>query len=439
MNRQVLIAPTIVTARSVLVVLLLCAIVKPVSAADLTASSSLPKVNFHNGTQTIYQLKASTVNFELNNLTTGHTPFAVLNGASQGSINIGSADAGEGIDTGKANVGIGCNPNIDVSLCIARKTDPTIRLIQDVLSSSQSKWDLTANPTAFRIMYVNGGTTPLHLSADAPDGSFHMAANGDVGVGTQSPAFPLHVVRNFDSGTLARFQQTRPNKSVLVGFQNDAPASGFNSCGFDYLLNDDAGAKTVVRLVSSLTSTTANAATAAFQFQVLDNGVMGQTMKLQGNRVSIGTNASTDLLRVLNARCNGATWQNACSRDLKQDIVELSAEAAQQALADLNPVTYAYKAEPNDQRVGFIAEDAPALVSMPDGESLCAMDIVAVLTRVTQQQQATIASQQVRLDEKDREVAELQQRLAAQDAAIATILARLGEPVPTTVTAAANP
>lgn len=244
-------------------------------------------------------------------------------------------------------------------------------------------------------------------------------AAGDFGVGTTSPGFAFHCVRNFDSGTLARFQQTRADKAVLVGFQNDAPGSVFNSCGFDYLLNDAAGSKIASRIVCSYVDTTANAATAAFQFQVMNAGVTSQAMKIQGNRVSIGTNQSTDLLRVLNARCNGATWQNACSRELKQDITQLSIEEAKAALGGLAPVTYAYKAEPTDQRVGFIAEDTPALVSMPDGQSLCAMDIVAVLTRVTQEQEQELTALRER-------VAAQEARLAKQEAALQAVLARLG-------------
>ena len=45
---------------------------------------------------------------------------------------------------------------------------------------------------------------------------------------------------------------------------------------------------------------------------------------------------------------------------------------------------------PADRHVGFIAEDVPELVATPDRKSLAPMDIVAVLTKVLQDQQATI-------------------------------------------------
>jgi hypothetical protein len=44
-----------------------------------------------------------------------------------------------------------------------------------------------------------------------------------------------------------------------------------------------------------------------------------------------------------------------------------------------------------DKHVGFIAEDVPDLVATPDRKALSPMDIVALLTKVVQEQQKTIA------------------------------------------------
>ncbi len=40
--------------------------------------------------------------------------------------------------------------------------------------------------------------------------------------------------------------------------------------------------------------------------------------------------------------------------------------------------------------MGFIAEDVPELLATADGEALSAMDIIAALTRVVQEQQRRI-------------------------------------------------
>jgi hypothetical protein len=52
--------------------------------------------------------------------------------------------------------------------------------------------------------------------------------------------------------------------------------------------------------------------------------------------------------------------------------------------------------------VGFIAEDVPDLVAMPDRKGLSAMDVVAVLTKVVQQQQKTIAELQAKVEKLEK-------------------------------------
>jgi hypothetical protein len=102
------------------------------------------------------------------------------------------------------------------------------------------------------------------------------------------------------------------------------------------------------------------------------------------------------------------TWTNASSRELKDNIRDLPADAAAQTLASLKPVTFNYKTDAQWHHVGFIAEDVPDLVASPDRKGLSSMDIVAVLTRVVQEQRQQLANQ-------DRELMEQRQRLSAQE------------------------
>ena len=87
---------------------------------------------------------------------------------------------------------------------------------------------------------------------------------------------------------------------------------------------------------------------------------------------------------------SGGVWTDASSRELKQDIRELNSQEAMDTFMKLQPVTFSYKRAPEDQHVGFIAEDVPDLVASSDRKGLSAMDIVATLTKVVQQQQKTI-------------------------------------------------
>ena len=99
----------------------------------------------------------------------------------------------------------------------------------------------------------------------------------------------------------------------------------------------------------------------------------------------------------------GGVWTNASSRQYKKDIKELTGEEAMGALNGLRPVKFNYKANKEETHVGFIAEDAPALVATKDRKGMSPMDVVAVLTRVVQEQQKTIA-------ELSRKVAKLENR-----------------------------
>jgi hypothetical protein len=81
------------------------------------------------------------------------------------------------------------------------------------------------------------------------------------------------------------------------------------------------------------------------------------------------------------------------SRQLKDNIADLSLEEATNALSHLNPVRFSYKSDFSENlHVGFIAEDIPELLAAPDKRSIGALDVVAVLTKVVQQQQSAIAT-----------------------------------------------
>ena len=96
----------------------------------------------------------------------------------------------------------------------------------------------------------------------------------------------------------------------------------------------------------------------------------------------------------------GGVWTNASSRALKENIESLSADDALETLAELEPVQFNYRNDRGEGHIGFIAEDVPDLVAMQDRDGLSAMDIVAVLTKVVQEQQKKIAALEARLEQR---------------------------------------
>ena len=117
---------------------------------------------------------------------------------------------------------------------------------------------------------------------------------------------------------------------------------------------------------------------------------------------------------------NGGRLLDASSRALKrQDLRSLRPDAAMDALAGLEPVKpLRTPGPPENARVGFVAEDVPELVARPGRQTLSPLDIVAVLTKVVQEQQKVVQEQQ-------KAMAEQQRQVEAQRTALAELAARL--------------
>ena len=130
----------------------------------------------------------------------------------------------------------------------------------------------------------------------------------------------------------------------------------------------------------------------------------------------------------------GGVWTNASSRAYKENIKTLTGEEANQALDGLSPVKFNYKTDKEDRHVGFIAEDVPDLVATKDRKGLSPMDIVAVLTRVVQEQKNTISEQTNKLSEQTNMISALSKRLDAMQQEInrekgMNIVGSLGESI----------
>ena len=112
-------------------------------------------------------------------------------------------------------------------------------------------------------------------------------------------------------------------------------------------------------------------------------------MTLESNgRLTMGSGATCG---------TSGVWNNASSRDYKENITPLLEEDATAAIMALEPQTYKYK-EGGEHHVGFISEDVPDLLANDDRKTLSPMDIVAALTKVVQRQEMESKKQQERID-----------------------------------------
>jgi hypothetical protein len=111
------------------------------------------------------------------------------------------------------------------------------------------------------------------------------------------------------------------------------------------------------------------------------------------------------------AYCDGGAWVDGSSREVKENIAGLTSAEAMQAFEKLEPVKFNYKHAKEEPRLGFIAEDVPDLVAEKGRKGLSPMDMVAVLTKVVQEQQKALQEQQKEFQEQQRTLMELQEKI----------------------------
>ena len=125
--------------------------------------------------------------------------------------------------------------------------------------------------------------------------------------------------------------------------------------------------------------------------------VVNSTSNKSGTNLYLGSGAS----------CVNGVWTNKSSRTSKENIKELSSEDALLTFHKLQPVTYNYKTDKTESYVGFIAEDVPEMVAVNSRDGLSAMDMVAVLTKVVQEQDKKMSAKDIEIAEIKIEIKKL--------------------------------
>jgi hypothetical protein len=313
--------------------------------------------------------------FSIEDITAATVPFTVTGSAPTNSIFVDS--------TGR--VGFRTSTPV-LDLHVATSNTPAMRLEQNNSGGFTAQtWDVAGNEANFFVRDVTGGSRlPFRIRPGAPTSSIDIAASGKVGVGTASPASNLHV---FGASNTDVFVGVGEDPAGTTGTQSALTIGyGGNSLGLATGFFNVRPDSSAVAPNPSLRFFTANVQRAIIDFQ----GFFGLGVAAPAFPIDHSSGAHLTA---------GGVWTNASSRSLKQDIRDLGATEAVDTLKNLQPVTYAYKIDPNEHHVGFIAEDVPALVATPDRKSLSPMDIVGVLTKVVQQQQSTIDELKVRIDQ----------------------------------------
>jgi hypothetical protein len=221
------------------------------------------------------------------------------------------------------------------------------------------------NETGSEKLYIDNSDTISPLIYGEFDNHI-VTVHGKFGVGTKSPAFQMEI-------------ETTGENAIMLLDRTDGATSGFASFGD------------------------------SFAFGTVTNHPVSCLVN-SAIVMSLRTNGS--LLMSSGARCTSTgVWTNASSREYKENIQEISTDEAMDALERLNPVKYNYKKDKEEEYVGFISEDVPDLVASKDRKSMSAMDVVAVLTKVVQEQQKIAEEQQKTINQFKKKIDELEKKL----------------------------
>lgn len=287
-------------------------------------------------------------------------------------------------------------------------------------------WALPANSVLWKLDGpANAGV--MVFTAAAPSGSINVNQGGVSIRGGGFPSAKLHV------GTI--LSNTEPGEVLVDPGNPDADAAIYavnKSINTGVIVETmKVGGKSSLRLVSPESSFVQTAGStytlrdnknATNAFTVFPSTANDNAIVVRNGRIGLGVvNPANPLQLASGAKVTaGGVFTNASSRALKHDITPLSGASALDTVRQLEPVTFAYNADPDEQQVGFVAEDVPQLVADNDRRSLSPMDVVAVLTKVVQEQDKQLALQAEQLRAQREE-------LARQSAAIEKITASLGD------------
>ncbi|MFN0123562.1 MAG: tail fiber domain-containing protein [Blastocatellia bacterium] len=336
--------------------------------------------------------------FSIEDITGARVPFTVTAGAPTNSMFMDSSGR-LGLRT--------ATPVLDVH--VNTSNSPAHRLEQNASGGFTAQtWDIAGNEANFFVRDVTGGSRlPFRIRPGAPTSSIDIAASGRVGLGTASPAVEMHVVKNGNFITEGRVENTTDGLLALAAMRVKSNLTDM----------------VAVAHATSRTEARYGVAVGGFGelIQVAGNGLLlgtlNNTPMILGtnsvNRVNILGNGNIGLGGQANPtspihHANGATlsaggaWLNGSSRALKTNIHNLSGRDAMAALRAMNPVTFQYRTEPRETYVGFIAEEVPALVATGDRKGLSSMDVVAVLTKVVQEQQDTINQLKLKVEQLEK-------------------------------------
>jgi hypothetical protein len=346
-------------------------------------------------------------------------------GTVTGNLTIGSGNL---TVSGSASIGvsaIGSQVNIDLSGHVQLKEYGT-----GSLAFLQARDDTSNRDIGLRLrtQTKSTGTKPTLVEA------FTITPSGNVGVGIADPStYKLNVQGDqLISGNLSfastvrqminlwstgygigiqdstEYFRTDSNFAWYKGGSHSNTVLDAGKDGTTLMSLDKSGTLTVT---GAITPSVGNDATKGIMFPTNPGGGGGDAAWIRYYVREANTekctleiaieNDADDILQLTANKINAKVAVTvSSSRELKENILELSVEEALATIQNLRPVKYDYKAiKKSRANLGFIAEEMPDNLASSDRQTISPMEIIPVLTKMIQEQQKAINSLQQNLSQ----------------------------------------
>lgn len=320
--------------------------------------------------------------FSIEDSTAGRDPFTIEAGSIANALYVDSA----------GDVGIGTNMPV-VELHAVDGNTPTLRLDQNGSNGFNPQiWDLAGNEANFFIRDVtNGSRLPFRIKPGAPTNAISIAADGDIGIGTENPGV-------LADGSEAALHVTRSDGDAVI-FVQETSATEENRILMDLTNNGQ------VRYVLRDTSADGE----DWEISNLDTGFNISRIGSGGPEVVItdrDPSGATNTMTV-DGDIAAVNFNATSSRTLKTGLQGLNTRQVLSRLMNLDLYEWSFTADPSGIRhLGPMAEDFHDLFPLsPDNKKISLVDSNGVALAAIQGLHGVVM-------EKDQKIADLTETLA---------------------------
>lgn len=310
-----------------------------------------------------------------------------------------------------------------VELHVVNGDSPTLRLEQDGSSGfTPQTWDVAGNETNFFVRdATNGSRLPFKIRPSAPTNSLFVDTDGDVGVGTASPAGGLHVANS--GGTEDDFVVTNDGK---VGIGTSAPVVNLDVKGSELRLDNRGSAfNGYIRFINDSGSFSVGMSGAASNDLLFYDRGLGQTLAVYRGGPSGSWEWYTNGAQNMTLDSSGnltttGTVNGVSDRNAKDDVEEVIPAAILDKVAELPINEWSYKAdEENLRHIGPMAQDFRRQFGLgKDDKTIALSDASGVAL-------AAIKGLHQLLEEKDTEIESLREKTDTMETQLKQLMEKL--------------